>query len=154
MEHVVELELSVLQVTPKTNWTVVCLRDSEGRQGWGEATLSGRERDVVDALRSLVGLVLGQPLDGHAERIAGALQSTRFLPRAALLSALDHAAWDLDAQRQGKPLCQVLGPVCRQSIGVYANINRGTVVRAPEAFAQRAREAQAAGFDAIKPGRR
>lgn len=150
MARVVELELSVFQVTPKTHWTFVALRDSEGRQGWGEATLTGRERELADVLPELAALVLGQPLGGHAQRTAQALRTTQSLPRAAMLSALDHALWDLDAQRHAKSLAEMLGTVRRSAIGLYANINRGTVVRTPGAFAKRALEAQAAGFDAIK----
>jgi galactonate dehydratase len=144
------MELSVLQISDKTRWTVLCLHDADGRTGWGEATLGGHEKEIVEAMSALAPTALGQAVHGHAQRTGLALQSTHTRAQAAMLSAIDHAMWDLDAQVQGRALAQLLGPVCRQQVPLYANINRGTLNRTPQGFAMRAQEARAAGFDAIK----
>ena len=47
-------------------------------------------------------------------------------------------------------LFEALGKPQRTEIELYANINRGTLDRSPDAFAARATAAVAGGFDAIK----
>jgi galactonate dehydratase len=72
------------------------------------------------------------------------------LPRAAAFSALDQALWDIAAQRRGVPLACALGSPVRNSVPLYANINRRTRDRSPQGFAASAREALACGHCAIK----
>jgi galactonate dehydratase len=54
------------------------------------------------------------------------------------------------AQQRGVSVAAALGPVLRDRIPVYANINRGIASRTPEGFAAQARRAIADGFRAIK----
>jgi galactonate dehydratase len=72
------------------------------------------------------------------------------LPEAALRSALDQAVRDAEARRAGRPVLRAFGEAKRTAIPVYANINRRTIDRSPEGFAQSARTALAAGHDAFK----
>jgi galactonate dehydratase len=69
---------------------------------------------------------------------------------AAAHSAIEQATWDLKARRADRPLAELLGGARRERVALYANINRGTTNRTPEGFAQRAHEAAALGFGAIK----
>ena len=134
------LNLVPVRVTPATNWLFVSLSDGE-ITGWGEATLSGQERAVVDYLRDLPDR-LG-PDD---------LARLRFdtLPRAALSSAVLQAHADLSARRAGDPLSDHLGGTARDRIGVYANVNRRTRDRSPDGMAASARDALEQGHTAIK----
>jgi galactonate dehydratase len=72
------------------------------------------------------------------------------LAEFAVVSALDQAAWDLDARQHGVTVAAALGPILRDRIPVYANVNRGIALRTPQGFATQARRAIADGFDAIK----
>jgi galactonate dehydratase len=74
----------------------------------------------------------------------------RDAPEAAAISAIDQALWDVMAQERGESLAKALGEPRRTTIGLYANINRGTLDRSPAGFAARATEAVTSGFDAIK----
>jgi galactonate dehydratase len=72
------------------------------------------------------------------------------LAEAAAVSAIDQALWDLHAIDANARLADVLGGAQRETIAIYANINRRTRLRTPEGFAQSARDALAAGFNALK----
>ena len=74
----------------------------------------------------------------------------RTLPEAAIVSAIDHALWDVHAQAGGVRLADAVGGVRSEQIPVYANFNRRTRHRSPEGFAASARDAHAAGFAALK----
>jgi galactonate dehydratase len=69
---------------------------------------------------------------------------------AAAISALDQAIGDVMAQELGKPLAATLGSTQRDTIALYANVNRGMGDRGPAGFAARALEAKRRGFDALK----
>jgi len=66
------------------------------------------------------------------------------------MSAVEQAMWDIRAQLMNVPMHVLLGRKRRSSIRLYANINRGLLVRSSEAFAERAQQAVGAGFGAIK----
>lgn len=139
-----------MNVTPKTNWCFLLLRTETGLTGLGECTLSDQE-----AL-----------LEAEAKRIAPALidadalarnRLARLLPHApgglvahAVLSALEQALWDIAGQVADRPIHGMLGGALRETVPLYANINRGANPRSPEGFAAAARRAVAAGFRAVK----
>jgi galactonate dehydratase len=136
-----------LRVSPKTVWSFIELIDGAGRSGVGEATLGQREPQMRAALARFEDAVLGvapERIDLGPHR-AGA----RSLPEFAVVSALDQAMWDLAAQQRELSVAAALGPIVRDRVDVYANINRGIASRTPEGFAVQARCAVADGFPAI-----
>ncbi len=145
MAAIVDVAAFPARISAKTVWTFVRIRDDEGRSGWGEATLQGQaarlEDEVAGRARSLVGQAV-QPPSGTCAASEPA--------RAAAGGAIDQALWDLWAQRHERPLTDMLGKAHRGDIGLYANINRGTLDRSPAGFAERARQAAESGFEAIK----
>jgi galactonate dehydratase len=137
-----------LRVSPKTVWSFVELVDADGRRGVGEATLGQREPAMRAALERFEDAVLGHaPADVDLERQRSAARSSADF---AVVSALDQAVWDLAAQQRSVNVATALGPILRNRIPVYANINRGIAVRTAEGFAAHARRAIADGFGAIK----
>ena len=137
-----------VRVSPKTVWSFIELTDSDGRIGVGEATRGQREPQMRDALALYQERVLGyEPAAVDMDPLRAAAQS---LPEFAVISALDQAVSDLDAQQRGITVAELLGPVLRREISAYANINRGIAQRTPEGFAAQARRAIADGFEAIK----
>ncbi len=134
----------VAEVAPKTRWIFVEIETKSGLTGVGEASLSGRERDVLQVAGRLA-----EPLfAGDAE--PGALPAPTDLPEAAAVSAIDQALWDIAGQRADRPVAELLGGLRRESVRLYANINRRTANRSPAGFAASARDAIAAGYSAIK----
>ena len=71
------------------------------------------------------------------------------LPRAAIISAIDQAMYDILAKHEGMSLCNMLGQK-RDKVELYANINRRTKDRSPASFATSACVAIEAGFRAVK----
>jgi galactonate dehydratase len=57
---------------------------------------------------------------------------------------------DLHVQDVGTSVCQMLGGAPRTQVPLYVNINRRTVQRTPEAFAQSAIDAMTAGFPCVQ----
>ena len=142
------VEWHQLRVSPKTVWSFIELTDGDGRIGVGEATRGQREAQMREVLALYQGRVLGQApaaIDLGPLRVAA-----QSLPEFAVISALDQAVSDLDAQQRGITVAELLGPVLRREIAAYANINRGIAQRTPDGFAAQARFAIADGFKAIK----
>ena len=147
---VTDMEVIVVNVTQRTKWIFVLLTASNGVTGLGEASL-GR-RSELNELDTFFRLVEGQsPFDINQYR-------TRGWPRASAgnravataFSAIEHALWDIVGKTLSVPVYQLFGGKLRDSLPVYANINRATSIRTPEGFAEKARQAVADGFKAIK----
>ncbi len=142
------MALHNLTISPKTRWVFVQLADDEGRVGNGEATLNGKESALAAAAEALA--ANAQESSAAAPAAFAAMIRPRNLVEAALVSAIDQALWDLHAQKAGVRLVEALGGARRESVPLYANINRRTVERSPQGFARSARDARDAGFRAFK----
>ena len=142
------MTLHVVNASAATRWMFIRLQRADGRIGCGEATLNGKEAAVRDAAQRFSIGALSASVDNPEAFAADVVPVD--LAEAAVVSAIDQALWDLHAIDAGARLVDVLGGAQRETIPIYANINRRTRVRTPEAFAQSARDAMAAGFDALK----
>ena len=141
----VRLAAHVAQVTPNTRWVFVEVTTAAGLVGVGEGSLNGREAEVLDAVRGLAA-----PLFDLPEAAPAAFPASQGLAQAAAVSALDQALWDIRGRRAGTNVARALGGERRRAIPLYANINRRTRDRRPEGFVASARDALAAGYDAVK----
>ncbi len=143
------LQSYILQPTAKTTWCFLKLVSDDGYTGWGEFTIKAPLAEMRAEFQELAGAV--EPgdfeLDGP-KRGPGMLDQPL---RSALYTALDQAVFDIHARRRNIPVVELLDPGCRNDqVALYANINRSVVDRSPGGFAERAQQAQAAGFSAIK----
>lgn len=150
--RIAALRFREVEVSPRTRWLFVTLEDEDGRRGFGEATLHGREQAVEEAIAVMRDAVVGE----DAMRIAGLVAATApageepdLVPSAAA-SAIEQALWDLAGRRQGIPTHAALGGAATAGLEAYANINRRTRDRTPEGFVAGIRDAQAAGFTLFK----
>ena len=144
---ITSIALIPVRVSAKTIWLFVQVTDATGRTGTGEATLQKQESNVTTALAGIAPRLLGTP--ATPEALAVIPLTGLGMAHAAAYSALDHALWDLAGQRGGVSIAQLLGADVTQ-IDLYANVNRGLVSRAPDAFADAAKAAVDAGFGAVK----
>jgi len=137
-------------VAAQTDWTFIGLETSSGLTGVGEATLTGQHASVARACRELANLVFSLP--SAASNALPADYPLHTLATAAVYCGIDQALWDLEGQRVGRPVAQLLagGRTVETFIPLYANINRRTQVRSAGAFAASALEAVAAGFATVK----
>ncbi len=141
------IEIISVAVTHKTNWLFLRMTSFDGVEGLGEASLSGREGEVIDIFAVEKENIIGRPVD--LESLERKLQFDS-LPRAAYSSAIMQCFSDIVARSQGISLAESLGGIKRSFVGMYANINRRTIDRLPAGFAESALLAQRNGFTAFK----
>jgi galactonate dehydratase len=158
--RVTGLEVFLVDVSEKGNWVFVRLRTNQGLTGLGEAShgMPGGAKRVEGALhmRKLLGEFFEFVRDespfqlqqyrgrGRAKAKAGKL------PAATAFSAIEQALWDLCGKAAGIPVCDLFGGRLRSELPIYANINRATIARTPEAFAANAAAAVQQGFRTLK----
>jgi o-succinylbenzoate synthase len=124
---------------------------SEGLTGWGECTagerpyFSGESTDSAwQVILNELGPMLAAGDPDHGGECPGIFRQVRGNPMAK--AALENAIWDLEAQREGLPLAQLIGGVretipCGVSLGIQKSI--------PELMAV-IEEELAAGYQRIK----
>ena len=144
------IEPLVLNVSAKTNWFFIRVITDNGLTGVGEASLNGWETEQVAHLDRLKPQFTGKTVDDISPLLRVYAHSPGGLIASSIVSALEQAITDLRAKQAGVPVHALLGKARRPSIPVYANINRGARDRTPAGIAQSARDAVAAGFNAIK----
>lgn len=152
-------DLLPIRATPRTVWLVVRLRTDVGLTGLGEASdafgfanTTPANADTMRArLQTFFELVRGSsPIDVERYRQRGMPMVKGDLVSATAFSAIEQAMWDLAGQALGVPTYALFGGKVRESLPVYANINRATNPRTPDGFAAAARRAVSDGFRAIK----
>ena len=145
-------EISSVLLQP-ISWVIVKVKTDEGITGIGEAYHgAGVHQIVVDEriTRTLVGkdplnvdrcfrdMMRGQSASGYYQ---GAVMSA--------ISGIEMALWDIKGQAFGAPIWQMLGGKFRDRVRVYNDCHAGDD-ETPEAYARKAVEVEARGFDAIK----
>jgi galactonate dehydratase len=154
------LEVFLVDVSEKGNWVFVRLKTDGGLTGLGEAShgMPGGVKRVEGALQmqKMLGdffeLVRNEsPFDIQQYRMRGRSKArSGKLLAATAFSAIEQALWDLCGKAAGIPACDLMGGRVRSELPIYANINRATIARTPEAFAASASAAVKEGFRTLK----
>ncbi len=154
------VELLPVRATARTVWLFVRLRTDAGLTGVGEASdaFGFANTTAADAvrmraeLRGFFELVDGKSPLGIAEyRQRGEPMARRGgLVSATAFSAIEQALWDLAGKALEVPTYSLFGGRLRDTLKVYANINRATTRRTPDGFAATATAAVQEGFRAVK----
>ncbi|HEX4998726.1 MAG TPA: mandelate racemase/muconate lactonizing enzyme family protein [Terriglobia bacterium] len=157
--RVTGMELLPVRATERTVWLLVRLRTDAGLTGLGEASdafgFANTTSEDARAMRAELGdffrLIDGKsPLEIEAYRQQGMPRARRGLVSATAFSALEQCLWDLAGKALEAPSSALFGGRVRDTLPVYANINRATKPRTPAGFAAAARKAFADGFRAMK----
>lgn len=153
------IELLPVRATERTVWLIVRLRTDAGLTGLGEAsdafgfanTTAENARTMETELRGFFRLIEGKsPLEIEAYRQKGMPDARRGLIAATAFSAIEQALWDLAGKALDVPTYVLFGGRVRDTLPVYANVNRATNPRTPDGFAATAKRAAGEGFRAIK----
>ena len=153
------VELVPVRATSRTVWLFVRLETDRGLTGLGEAsdafgfanTTAENVATMRAELQRFFALVERRsPFDVAYFRERGWPMAKGGLVAATAFSAIEQAMWDLAGQALGVPIYTLLGGKVRDSLPVYANINRATSPRTPAGFAAAAKRAFADGFRAMK----
>jgi galactonate dehydratase len=134
------------------NYLFVRLTTDTGLTGVGEATLEWQEMTVRTLLHEWVeDRVIGRdPFD--LEAIIGGMIRDQYQGGATVMTAIsgvEIALWDLIGKACRQPVYRLLGGRCRDRIAAYANGWYGGA-QTPADYAERAREAVARGYLALK----
>ena len=148
--RITEIEPVIIHVNHRGDWVFLRIHTDEGITGLGEASHSLNDSLLVAVLGMMKPKILGRsPFEIQAiwHQFAG-MHGGRVT--ATALSAIEQALWDIVGQSLGVPIHVLFGGAVRQSIRLYANINRHVVDRSPEGFATAAKKAVDEGFTAVK----
>ena len=145
-----DLSVYTMSASPGSNWTFLRVVTEQGTVGWGEMTLRAHEavlRAIVDDLRQQL---IGKPLVSAAplRRAFPSIPSGR--AGNAVVSALDQALRDIEAQHLGCGIYAMQGGQERRRLPGYATVNRRIRSRTPEGFAEGTGAAAKAGFTGVK----
>jgi len=144
------IEPVVVAVTERGDWVFVLVHTDAGVTGLGEASHSLNDALLIATLASFEERLVGTSPLAIRETVQrlGSLQGGRIAHTA--LSAIEQALWDILGQVLGVPIHVLFGGKLRETIRLYANINRHVRDRSPEGFAAAASAAVSEGFTAIK----
>ena len=150
MTRIAEIRPRIFNVSDKTNWFFVSVHTDDSTVGWGEASLNGREREIEAALRRCAAECEGLSIEAAQARLTVDPTASGGLDANAAVSAIQQALLGLQAERDGRPVHALLGPLARTVVPAYANINRATSLRTPAGFVATALRAQARGYSGFK----
>ena len=150
------VEFGSVVVTPRTEWTFSCIRDSAGASADVELTAGDSTSDVARLVAEAVDSLRGAAIAGEADvpRLLGL--GERLLRRdfamATAVSALRSGVSIIQSLNGGVSLTEALGGEPQTRVPLYANINRGLfgTPRTPADFANAAERAVREGFGAVK----
>ena len=149
------LRFCSIDVTERTQWTFAELSDGSATE-LVEITCGGSTGRVMEHLRTAVKVLISTSIGSELD-VADALgiefeqlQNDRSL--ATAVSCLRSGITGLQSRQAGIDLISALGGEPRDSVPVYANINRSLLGenRTPRAFALAGEKAADQGFDVIK----
>lgn len=143
------LDVFTVDVSEKTTWILLRLTGDDGIIGAGEATLNNRTSEVLAAIPDAVACI-EESAFSSANRLAAVRQMIPGVIGRVIGSALEQAWLDREGKRLGRPVHALLGGAYRDAVPCYANINRGTLSRTPNEFADRAALAIGDGYGAVK----
>ena len=150
------VEFGSVVVTPRTEWTFACIRDSAGASADVEITAGDPTEDVARLIVEGIAALRGATIAGEADvpRLLG-LNESRLrhdFTTATAVSALRTGVSIIQSVNHGISLTEALGGEPLASVPLYANINRGLfgTPRTPSDFANAAERAVREGFKAVK----
>ena len=153
----ISVEFVEVPVTQRTTWVMAELRDSDGVEGHVEISPSGAfgTRTAYDEMVDAIARLKGRSI-GHESEVPTMLGATpndlrRDFALATAVSGLRSAVSQMQAARDEVTLTEALGGQRKDSVQLYANINRGLLDdRSPVAFAAGADWAVQRGFEIVK----
>lgn len=154
--RITDLEVILMKAGHRGNWIFIQLHTSCGLVGLGEASQSGDDLFVINAIKELVEQIRGEnPLQVEVLWKKMVKESRIFdnysgRVGATAISAIDQTLWDIRGKYFDLPICRILGGCHHKKVQLYSNINRGLIDRSPNGFAEKAKKALKTGYKAIK----
>ncbi|MGI9422577.1 MAG: mandelate racemase/muconate lactonizing enzyme family protein [Hyphomicrobiaceae bacterium] len=143
------LKVYKVTVSEKTTWVFLRLIGPDRFEGIGEATANRRVDNVLAKVAETADAA-SRASHGLGAKLQAARAHCEGVIGRAISSGLEQAWLDREGRRANRPIHTLLGGRYRSTVPCYANINRGTLSRLPEEFAERAVRAVADGYTAVK----
>ena len=145
--------LNTVAVAGTKIWNYVRLETDTGISGTGEAHPGVGICELIE--RRLAPLLVGADARNVEPLVQRMLTSNTGDSAGGMLvgaiGGVETALWDLAGKALGVPAWQLLGGAYRDRVRLYADVGRGIgMENTPSSWQERAREAAAEGFDAIK----
>lgn len=144
------IETEIIPVNHRGNWVFVIVHAEDGTIGIGEASHSRDDERAEQIIKDLEPNLIGFNVFDIESFRRSLFRDSEGHTHHTVISAVEHALWDLAGKTLDVPSHQLLGGKCRSQIRIYANINRATIDRSPKGFARNAEHAVDEGFTAIK----
>ena len=140
-------------IAGRKDFNYVRIDTDAGISGIGEAYPGEGITDLIQ--KRLKRLILGRdPRDVgpvYTRMVDGTVGQSQAGSMLGAIAGVEAALWDIAGKACGLPVSRLLGGRYRERLRVYADVGRGTNGEdTPEAWAARAREGVADGFEAIK----
>jgi galactonate dehydratase len=146
----------LVDATPTTKDFIFCRLEADcGTVGWGEAyAIPRRARGIAEFVKSLGAMLksLGDTSpQAFRDNVTGWFDEGHLsIDLSSAASAIEVALWDIRGKQAGKPVCELLGPIVRRSLPLYANMDPQTKDETIDRLVERCLEAKEQGFDALK----
>ena len=150
------VRFAAVRVSRATEWNFAEVFDRHGARAVAEFGISTRAPEVADRIAELVGLLAGVPLADDETVVNAAGIDTNLLTPISItsvaVSAVRSAVTILQALHAGVSLTERLGGTPKESVELYANINRSLLNRdrSPSSFGSTAERVAGRGFRTIK----
>jgi galactonate dehydratase len=144
------IEPLFVNVSEKSNWSFFRVTSDDGLIGYGEATLQGWEEVQLACLKRILPQLIGKSFAEAMPVLKVYPHSFGGLAANSVLSALELAIMDIQAQAAKVPVHALLGKKLRDRVRVYANVNRCITDRTLKGYSEIGRKIAAEGFTAIK----
>ncbi len=154
--HLARVDFASAVATERTEWTFARVHDAAGASAEVELTAGDDTGEAVRLVADAAASLRGSPIADEADVCAMLGLEERRLRRdmalATAVSALRTGVSVIQAAKDGISLTQALGGRQRDSVPLYANINRGLFAtsRASADFAEAAERAVRDGFRSVK----
>lgn len=142
-----DIKTKIYNASIYSNWIFVFIETDIGLTGIGEATLDGREKNVVKLIDELKKYWIGIDIISNFKLPEIDMTDITF---AAAYSGIDMAIWDLKGKFYRKPIRFLLSDRCKTQIETYATFNRALVSRNLEDYERIAYEIVCKGYKGIK----
>ena len=137
------------------NFIFCRVETNDGTVGWGEAyAIPRRERGIAEFVKSLGNMLMS--LDDATPRSFRDNVTDWFdkghlsIDMSSAVSALEVALWDIQGKKEGKPLCELLGPVLTRSVPLYANMESLTPDESIDDLVERCIRIRQQGYRGVK----
>ena len=145
--RIIDAKFFSAQVTSKTIWLFISLKDLNNIEGWGEVSLQGKESEVYKIKNHIFNIILNQNYTSPYD-FKNKLPFSNII-EACISSGLMQCLWDIQGQFENKSISSLFGTK-RSTIDIYANFNRITMDRSLAGVSEEAKKVALQNFDFVK----